>query len=787
MVDQFRDAKRYGYDDPGTPLLGKSLISIDGEDFDTGKQKPDSVKIGENRVSFSYNLDGVILEHQFVLNESTLEWKLSVKNAKKASINITRMIHWLPLSYIMHENIEENLNHSCSMVPSVAGDHSWILCKKRRGDGPDLLVANRGGRMKSMGSLCRYKNLFFEQSAPSLSGLVLHNVVHTYRDGNRTDPAIDWPYKAMYDSLELEREEEMRDSYEFLLSCSADFRPEMSSAGLPLIDYPSMVVVNKQEEVSVSYSSPLVGYEIRAASKAGPYVEYSGKVGCSKEGIITLPAFDGPGERKLVVYFADGSSAFVLFPVYNPLDSFITEFCRATYKERFIADPDSNDYAAYRSLSKQGESCAKGSVLLMKNLLLSPCEEEIRQVEENTVFYLRKRWLNDDFTAVKQYHGGFARIFDMDYLIMQFFLLSELDNSLLKLHDSDTYLLWAYKTALYRMKVTEDKLPREAVETGIASMISWIELEMINKLSMRGFLKESQELRALWGDHVQLQVKKVHNRTFVETEHYFDNAGISMTAETLLNSGELETGLKAARFLLANTADSNDYRNTAPDRWWEALGFMYHNLWAVFSAKAMLSAYEKSGDNRYLFASYKSMMPMFYNYDWNAVSALNGIKPGDGVSAYCITNPNLNLAYASRNRFGQSVFKDDFFSGIDVTGDDWDLGADLIVYLLTFGQKTYVTQRDKRPVCVNGRLEEGADGLRVESYAAYPRNYYFEAQDLTIFSRSRLYSISWIEMRDGNCVKAGIRKNGPASLEDIRLFCRKNDANREIQPGIQWC
>lgn len=84
-----------------------------------------------------------------------------------------------------------------------------------------------------------------------------------------------------------------------------------------------------------------------------------------------------------------------------------------------------------------------------------------------------------------------------------------------------------------------------------------------------------------------------------------------MVAETLLNSGELEAGLDAASYLLANTADSNNYRNTAPDRWWKALGFMYHDLWAVFSAKAMLTAYEKSGDNRYLFASYKSMMLMF--------------------------------------------------------------------------------------------------------------------------------------------------------------------------------
>ncbi len=779
--------ERYGYEDSRGFLLGKSLLRFGAVDIDTGVTNPTQMVLKEDSLTFEYKMDMLVLRHFFQIREGELFWSLGVENTNTDPVVISKMYHWLPVAYIMHERVEENLKHSCSCVPSIASDHSRILCKKRSSQGPDMVILNTGGGMKSMGSLCRYHNLFFEKSAPSLSGLILYNTVNVYKNPTvEADPFIDWQYRDMYGDIVIAPGETWSDSYSFIACKPEDINETIAIRKQALVEFPPFVPCGAVVEFNVTYTAKVSKVTVFSVGKAGIVHKVSKYKSISMKGgeRLEIQSFNHPGERKLVIDFEDGTTTFVIMTVYDSLERFVEVFCDDIYNNKFINDPKSPHYCGYQTLSKQGEACAKGSLLLVKNLMTQINPEEIRQVEYNAVHYLRTRWLDEDFLAKKLYHGGFARIFDLDYLILEFYLLSLFDDDLLQLHSANTYLIWAYRTAVYRMSVTPDKIGREVVEVNSASMFSWYQIEMIDTLRQRGYTAEAKHLDVLWEKLVEVQMDKIENGTFIETEHYFDNAGISVVGEMLLNSGHISEGMKAARLLLANVADSNDYRSYAPDRWWEALSFMYHNLWAVFTAKTLLTAYEKTLDNRYLFAAYRAMIPMFYNYDWNVRSALNSIKMGQGVSAYCVTNPNLNLEYASRNRFGQSVFKDDFFTHIDIDGDDWDLGADVIVYLCTFGRKTYITKKDEEIVCVNGLLKGNQDAFEIISYAAYPLEYLIEPLELWIRCGTKGYVLRSIVLIDGQCVKVKVKiyERNPC----VTLICSRNGVEWRIFPDIEY-
>lgn len=775
---------RYDYSGSDNCLLGKSVLHT-SSNFDTGTLRPTSYIADETSVTFEYKLVELTVQHTFALEGSSLCWRIGVTNHTNHDVEIDTLYHWMPIAYIMHENIDENYGNSCAMVPSIGGDHSCVICKKRSGEGPNLLIVNPGNGMKSVGSLCKYKNLFFEKSAPSLSGLVLYCTVNTYpKSSIENNACVDWMYQDMYQGIILQSGECFQDAYQFLACPNGREDEFLAKVGVARVDYPPVVLCGNTAQIDIDYSCSATGYCVFTANQYGETQELNIVLDAAGASCFLAGPFLTPGERKLQIHFLDGTSTFVVFTVYESMSMMTEAFCQDIFAHRFIDNPDSGEYCGYQSISRQGESCAKGALLLLKNLITPPVAAEIRQAERNGALYLRTRWLDEDFIAKKQYPGGFARIIDMDYLIMEFYLLSLFDDSLLTLHNADTYLLWAYHTAAYRMEVTPDKLPREAVEVELASMISWLQIEMIDRLRQKGYQKQSDHLEQLWQKQLGILKNRIQDRSFVETEHYFDNAGISVTAETLLNSGEISAGLEAAKLLLPNVAQSNDYRNFAPDRWWEALACMYHNLWAVFSAKAMLTAYEKSHDNRFLFSAYRSMMPMFFNYDWNAFSAQKLLDKGEGVSAYCITNPNLNLAYASRNRFGQSVFQDDFFADMDIAGDDWDLGADMIVYLFTFGQKAYVTMQNGKPICVNGELEGSLDYMRVTSFAAYSGQYYIEPFDITIIRGNSSFVIKTVTILNGECTEVEVSLLSESS--DIQIFCSRNGGTSPIKPRIKF-
>jgi len=303
--------------------------------------------------------------------------------------------------------------------------------------------------------------------------------------------------------------------------------------------------------------------------------------------------------------------------------------------------------------------------------------------------------------------------------------------------------------------------------------------DLTNELIERGYKDEGNRLKELTEENLRNQIERDDGRSYIITEHYFDNCGLSVNTEFFLSNNLSEIGMNVAKFLLPNVAYSTDYRNFAPDRWWEALAPMYHNLWAVYPAKAMLSAYEVSMDTNYLFASYRAMMPMFYNYDWNAVSPLRKLEKGEGVSTYCLTAPNMNLEYASHNRFGQSVFKGEFFDKLKLAGDDWDMGLDLILYLNSFGQKTYVVMRDGKPVAVNGNAEGTLENLKVKTYAAYGAEYRIEPLRMTVSRGNTGFTIEEIKIQNGECTEVTIAGDG----EPV-IFAESNGIKKRIYPEL---
>ena len=179
------------------------------------------------------------------------------------------------------------------------------------------------------------------------------------------------------------------------------------------------------------------------------------------------------------------------------------------------------------------------------------------------------------------------------------------------------------------------------------------------------------------------------------------------------------------------------------------------------------------------------MIPMFYNYDWNVVSALNRIEQGNGVSSYCITSPNMNLEYCSRNRFGQSVFKDDFFDGIDLCGDDWDMGLDMVVYLMTFGQSTYITADKSHQglSCVNGRLAINNNSFTAYSYAAYPSRYFFETLNMSIERGATGFVIKSVTIENGECVRVEVELLNGSNCE-LTILCEKHNIKNRIYPEL---
>jgi len=773
--------RKYEFDDMGGCLLGATRLSYCGHELDTGLRIPDKTEIHKTGsvntgVSFSYELNRIRLTHTFTLDGETMRWKVRLQNTHSRRLELDQLMHWMPTGYVMHKTIEENLNHSCAMVPSITGSRPYVICKKRSGKGRNLIVYNETGGMKSVGSECRFTNLFFEKSSPSLNGLVLFSTVNAYRIADKRPPEADWQYGEMYEPVCIDPGGFFEDSYIFTTCEDGNEKECVLGLGGTIVDFEPDVFCGQKALFTVKGPARVAGCRVYAANKSGVYEEkLDVRINANT---VTAGPFTEPGERKAVFRLDDGTESYVIFAVYESIKTIIDAICDHIYSDRFVSDPSSPEYCAYKSISLQGESCAKGTLLLLKNLLSgNPDPAQVKQVELNTVNFVKPNWLDDNFIPLKKYPGGFARMIDFSYIIPQFYLLSKFDG-MLELNSADTYLMWTYKLSVYSLEDTPDKSQRERDEMDRAFIPLWNTDEIISDLVRNGHKEEAEKLRSLIAGNTKKQEDRDTDRAII-TEHHFDNAGLSMRAEYYLRHGMEEKGMQVASLLLPNVADSNDYRNFTPDRWWEALAPMYHNLWCVYPAKAMLSAYEVTRDKRYLLSAYRGMVPMFYNYDWNAVSAIRELKKGEGVSSYCLTAPNLNLDFASHNRFGQSVFRGVFFDRLQLAGDDWDMGMDVVIYLKSFGQEAYVTMKDGAPYGVNAALSGTLDDMTVETFAPYGGKYFIEPFDLTVCRGNTNFTIDSIRIKNGECTAVSVRGSG-----EPEILAGKKGALSRIYPVI---
>ncbi len=777
---------KLNFSDYKNRLLGSTLFETDGGTAQTGDLSPLNITADDDKIVVTKMSLGLEFTYEYRLLTDGIHWKVTVKNTTTKDINLSKLVHWIPIAYLCNTDIDKNLTASWSMVPTLGISKPYFICKKRNGEGPDYILQNITGGMKAVGSACAYRNLFFEQVSPSLSGAIFFNAALAWPHLKEDTSLTDWQYSDLYRTITLTPGEELAEVFE-IRQCKANKAEEkLLSMDTAVVDYPPYSLVGETATLTVRGPKPMSYKSICVTEKdQEPRIEFTGTPG--EDGIITVGPFTEAGERKVVIELENGEFSSVLFSVYTSMKEYIETICNYIYTNRFISDPADPDCYGYRSISPQGESCGKGSALLLKNILsTNPNKEEIRQVELNTVKYIIPTWLDDNLIPKKKYGNGenhFARLYDLEYIILQLYLLGTVEEDLLTENSPQTYIELAAKLFRYRIEKTPDKDTRELEELDLAMALHWDMEDLLNRYAAYGHEAETKEIRSILNEYMEKQKQVVDSGRSSVTEIYFDNAGVAMTTGTLLSYGDKETGLKAAQLLLPNVTFSNDFRCYAPDRWWESQSPMYHNLWAVNVSKAMLQTYIASGDASYLDAAYRSMMPMFHNYDWTAKSSRRIMKKGEGVSTYCITAPNLNHEPCSHNRFGQQIFtNDDFINSLKLCGDDWDNGVDLVIYLQSFGQTCYVDGTQSSPYAVGGRVENTENGYLIHSFSAYPARYSLKPWNMIIERSKNSYTIDEIVIKDGICTDVIV--HGTISENTNFLWMMKDGERTKIYPNF---
>lgn len=776
---------KLNFSDYKNHLLGSTLFELeDGSFEETGNYSPNHILTEDEIIIVKKQVLGLEFTYHYELLEDGIKYKATINNTTKKNIIFNKLAHFIPVAYLCNTDIEKNLTASWSMVPTLGISKPYFLCKKRSGEGPDYIVQNITGGMKAVGSACAYRNLFFEQVSPSLSGAIFFNAALAWPHQREDRPLTDWQYSELYQRITLAPEEALTELFE-IRQCEANKEEDkLISINTAIVDYPPYSLVGEIATLTVRGGKPIRYQSICVTEKdEAPRIEFEGPL--EADGLIHIGPFPDAGERKIVIELEDGQKHSVIFSVYPSMKEYIETICHYIYTNRFISDPQDPDCYGYRSISPQGESCGKGSALLMKNILSpNPNKDEVHQVELNTLKYIIPNWLDEKLLPRKKYgsdESAFARLYDLDYIILQLYLLGTIDEELLTEKSAQAYIELAARLFRYRIEKTPDKDTRELEEVDLAMALHWDTEDLLSRYAAYGHEEETKEVQKILKEYIERQKQVVDAGRSSVTEIYFDNAGVAMTSGTLLSYGEKDSGLKAAKLLLPNVAFSNDFRCYAPDRWWESQSPMYHNLWAVNVAKAMLQTYLASGDANYLDAAHRSMMPMFHNYDWTAKSSRCIMEKGEGVSTYCITAPNLNHEPCSHNRFGQQIFtNDNFINSLKLSGDDWDNGVDLVIYLQSFGQTCYVDGEQNSPYAVGGRIEKVERGYLIHSFSAYPSRYYLKPWDMVIERSTNTYTLDEIILKDGICTEVIVQ--GTITDNTSFLWMIQNQKKTKIYP-----
>lgn len=719
-------------------LFGNFDIQVNNRTFNQNDSSL-NIKATDDCLYVNYNFSHFSVNYIYsVAQDDYLYWTISISNFTDSLLKVDYFNLWIPLAYIMFrdKNVIRNIEHSTAVFTSLSDDFTKIAAIKRDNKGPHLGVFQTKGKTTSIGSYCRYTNLFREEVSPSLDGAIFHQLkLAEDRESNK-----DWLYDSMYEEELLIRANESTE-WEFAFSAltdKKDFYEKGLSLGHPKIDYSPVVIKGHHFEATITL--PNNEQHLKSVFLVN---EKSGVIHREDvtEKIVTTGnqtyklslLVNDAGEQKLVVEFNNDKSDFVIFNVMEPIQTLIEARANYLCDKSYISEAtDANAYG-FKPISNQGESLGKLCFLLKKNLVANRNLNQVRKVEKSAVYYVKNKWFKaGDFFKPKKVHGEFYRTLDFDYIANVYFLLSQFKEEELAYHSPKTYLKWAADLLIFRFDEDMHESDREKEETEMNGIFNIYIKELITSLREEGLTEEYRRLIPLW-EKFYLKIKENYQTYEAAiTEHHYDNAGFGPTSESLFISGNLLEASHYGELILANIGFSNDFRNQNPDRWWEALSYMIHSLWGGLVSYSALVAYNHLKDNEYLKGSYRSMMAVLYCYDWNATASENRLNKGEAASTYSVPNPNLNKTSLSHNRFGQSVFLEDdaeLFGG-NATGDDWDMGEELVTYLSGFGTTTYIYMEDGELRCINGVVEKDGDQIIISSFAAYPKHYQFEGINL---------------------------------------------------------
>jgi hypothetical protein len=711
-------------------LTGIFSARIGGQTFSNDRMKPELEVTGDG-MTVKYVCKGFTVCYIYSLKaDGSFIWDIALENSSSEDLFVDNMYVWLSLAYIMFQDKDtiRNMTHSCALFPSISNDFSKLAAVKRDNRGPNLGIYNTIGKTASYGSYCRYTNNFLLQVSPSLDGVIFHNLVLI--DSDRENKGPDWIYSDLGSSGKLPPGGSLVWQYVFKPFFDyEEFEQNGSLLGHPIMDYSPVVPVGGIFEAALQLPKD------RMLKKA--WIQRRSSDGTVCEDVTALCGDSGhllklklemkkPGESKFLIELDNGKIDFAVFNVSEPIHTIIEEridyLCRASFNEA---------ESAFGPLSNQGESLGKLCLILRKNLIASKDLEQVRKVEKSASAYIKNTWfIEGNFNKPDKIYGNFYRIFDFDYIAHVFYLLSQFDEQDLSLHPPTTYLHWAAEVMIMRFSEDMHDDDREKKETKLTGVFTLYIMELIESLREAKMTDEWKRLSGLWQVFALKLSKESEGYKGVLTEHFFDNAGFGPACEALCLSGHLTEAAAYGQLILANIGRSNDYRSQNPDRWWESLAYMLHSLWGGLVSNSARVAYEHLKNPDYVKAAYRSMMPLFFCYDWNAVSTEKRLMKGEAASTYCVTNPNMNKPSLSHNRFGQSAFLEDGEVFANATGDDWDMGEELVAYLNGFGTKTYLYSEGNEIKCINGHIEKDRDHYVITSYAAYPREYIFYEKNL---------------------------------------------------------
>ncbi|WP_249898813.1 hypothetical protein [Paenibacillus sp. PK3_47] len=741
-----------GYIQDEDKLFGEWAIQLNGESLSSCDFTPVITQTNASKVAIEFKASPVKLTMVYTLVGEQLRWKIILCNPSNEAVSIKGLHVWFSLAYVMFRDnhVIRNMQKSCAVFPHLGGDFSKFAAVRRSNEGPHLGIYGIEGRTVTAGSYCRYSNRFLEQISPSLDGLLFHRL-SLIEDGSSLDQSAetDWIYGEEYSALQLTPGQEEVWEFAFVpFADMDDFYRRGAALGHPRWSYTPVLPAGGVFEATLQlpegqrirelrlHSAPgdsedIISEEITGEIK-GQELPVTGGAGVSgRHHVCTLSLQrEQPGEHKLELILEDGRRDVLVWNVLEPAGKLLSKRAEWLALNSYSGNEAVERPHAFRPLSNQGESLGKLAFLLMNNKMASPVPGQVAMAERAAVLDMKVHWFTDgDFRKPRPLYGTFYRIYDFDYIGHVFYLLSQMDERLLKLNPSRVYLQWAAEVMCMRLDPDCHPGQREKDESRLNGVFILYIQELLADLRVAGLTDLHARLLQLWEDFGRGMEIGVQQYGGAVTEHFYDNAGFGPTCQALCRLGITGEAGRYGQLILANIGFSNDYRLQNPDRWWEALSPMIHSLWGGLVAASALVAYEYIGDPAYLEAAYRSTMAVFNCYDWNVRSTPRRLAPGEGASTYSVAAPNLNMPELSRNRFGQSVFvgySDPLFAALfaDVSGDDWDMGEELAAYLPGFGTTAYL-YRDSRGQlkCVNGFITEEQDSLLITSYAAYPSRY----------------------------------------------------------------